>query len=60
MNFNDMISFDSIKHQKNVSDIYQPPEHDDITRTVVRDESESEEDDMIFERCSQDHPDLDT
>ena len=54
-----MISFDSNKHQKNTSENFQAPEHSDRAETVVKNESESDEDDMIFERCSQDHPDLD-
>lgn len=60
MNFNDMISFDSVKHQQNASDNYQPLEQNETNQTVVKDRSESEEDDTIFERCSQDHPDLHT
>jgi hypothetical protein len=55
-----MISFDSGKIQNNVRGQFQPSRQTEKTKTIVHDKSDSDEDDMMFERCSQDHPDLKT
>jgi hypothetical protein len=60
MNFNDMISFDSGKIQKNANGQFPPSGQIEKTQNVIHDKSDSDEDDMMFERCSQDHPDLNT